>query len=92
MVTINNKQYESREVVVINIFGKEYKLPLMKYLKYKQIKKLMALQNDPENIDSIVDVIADYIPRDVLEELTIDQLGQIMTAWKDTTSEDELKN
>lgn len=92
MIQINDKKYETREVVVVEIFGKQYKLPLMKYLKYKQIKKLMALQKDSQNIDAIIEVMEDYIPASVLEELTIDQLGMIMNAWKDTTSEDELKN
>lgn len=89
MIKINSKNYENKEVIKIEINGKVYSMPLMKYLKYKEIKKLMKLQNTNEDFEILFEVIANYIPRDVLEELSIQQIGQIMNEWKNAeTNED----
>lgn len=88
MITINSKQYETREVIKIEIDGKVYNLPLMKYLKYKTIKKLVALKDSDTDMDAIMDILSTYIPEEVLEELSIAQLTQIIEAWKDVSSED----
>jgi hypothetical protein len=38
-------------------------------------------------MDSINDFLKDYIPEDVLEELTIVQLTEIIKAWNNATQE-----
>ena len=90
MIKINGNNYETNEVIKVEIEDKVYSLPLIKYLPYKLVKKLTKLQ-DEKDIDLVIDVMSQYIPRDVLEELSIMDIGQIMTAWN-TTGENDLKN
>lgn len=87
MIKINDKKYETSEVIKVEINGKVYKLPLVQYLPYKSIKKLTQLQ-DNKDIDLIIEVMSQFIPRDILEELSIVEISQIMNAWNDVNNED----
>lgn len=89
MLKINSNTYENREVIKVEINDKVYSVPLLKYLKYKDIKKLMALKdNAATDVDAVLEIFASYIPLEVLEELSLDQLTQLVTAWKDVNSEE----
>ena len=93
MLTINSNNYDSREVIKVEIDDKVYSIPLMKYLKYKDVKKLMALKDNATDVDAVLEIFASYIPLDVLEELSLSQLTQLVTAWKDVNAEEmELGN
>ena len=89
MLKINSNTYENREVIKVEINDQVYSIPLLKYLKYKDVKKLMALKdNAATDVDAVLEIFASYIPLEVLEELSLDQLTQLVTAWKDVNSEE----
>lgn len=78
MFKVNNKVFDKEvEVIEVAINKKTYTVPLAKYLPYKAIKKL----RNKNDLDSIIDVLAQYIPMEVLEELTVQQLTAIIEAW-----------
>jgi hypothetical protein len=78
MFKVNNKVFDKEvEVIEVAINKKTYTVPLAKYLPYKAIKKL----RNKNDLDSIIDVLAQYIPMEVLEELTVQQLTTIIEAW-----------
>ena len=78
MFKVNDKVFDKEvEVIEVAIGKKTYTVPLAKYLPYKAIKKL----RNKNDLDSIVDVLAQYIPMEVLDELTVQQLTAIIEAW-----------
>lgn len=78
MFKVNDKVFDKEvEVIEVAIGKKTYTVPLAKYLPYKAIKKL----RNKNDLDSIVDVLAQYIPMEVLEELTVQQLTAIIETW-----------
>lgn len=78
MFKVNDKVFDKEvEVIEVAINKKTYTVPLAKYLPYKAIKKL----RNKNDLDSIVDVLAQYIPMEVLDELTVQQLTAIIEAW-----------
>jgi len=78
MFKVNDKVFDKEvEVIEVAISKKTYTVPLAKYLPYKAIKKL----RNKNDLDSIVEVLAQYIPMEVLEELTVQQLTAIIEAW-----------
>lgn len=87
MLTLDNKNKEI-EVIEVAIGKKTYKLPLAKYLPYKAIKKL----RNKNDLDSILEVISEYIPMDILENLTVDEIGQIITVWGNTSKDSNEEN
>ena len=66
---------KERKVLKINIGEESYSLPLLGSLTVKEASRL-----DTE--DGTVAFIHDYIPKDVLDALTIDDLNTIIRAWK----------
>lgn len=80
MINIENKN--NIEVVEVAIGKKTYKIPLAKYLPYKAIKQL---RNNNKDLDAIIDILSNYIPIEVLEELTMQQISQIIEAWGDAS-------
>lgn len=84
MISIENKN--NIEVVEVAIGKKTYKIPLAKYLPYKAIKQL---RNNNKDLDAIIDILSNYIPMEVLEELTMMQITQILEAWGDASKDDD---
>ena len=69
------KQIDSLEVK----YGDEsYMIPLGNHLPLKRIK---ALKTD----DDIIDFLAKYMPKKVVESLTVSQFSEIMKAWGEET-------
>lgn len=85
MITINKTK--DIEVIEVAIGKKTYKIPLAKYLPYKAIKKLRSKEEN--NLDSIIEILSDFIPIDVLENLTMQQITQILEAWSDASQDNE---
>lgn len=88
MLKINSKMYETKEVIKVEINEKVYSIPLMKYLKYKDIKKLMALNNGSGDMDMIIEIFSKYIPQEVLEDLSLNDLMNLVMVWKNVNDED----
>lgn len=85
MITIDKTK--DIEVIEVAIGKKTYKIPLAKYLPYKAIKKLR--NKEENNLDSIIEILSDFIPIDVLENLTMQQITQILEAWSDASQDNE---
>lgn len=83
---INIESKNNIEVVEVAIGKKTYKIPLAKYLPYKAIKQL---RNNNKDLDAIIDILSNYIPMEVLEELTMQQITQILEAWGDASKDDD---
>jgi DNA integrity scanning protein DisA with diadenylate cyclase activity len=87
MININNTK--DVEVVEVAIGKKTYKIPLAKYLPYKAIKKM----RNTKDVDAIIEILSTYIPMEVLDELTLQQITQIIEAWGGaSTDEDDEEN
>ena len=86
MIKINGKKYETTEVIKVEIENKTYSLPLMKHLKYKTLKKLLSMKDESaDDLEMIIEVLGEYIPNEVLEELSVAEITQIITTWKDVS-------
>jgi len=72
-ITVGNSK--ERKVLKINIGEESYSLPLLGSLTMKEAKRL-----DTE--EGTVAFVNDYIPGDVLETLTVDDVNAIIKAWK----------
>ena len=79
ILNLNDKAVEV-EVLEVNIGEATYKIPLGSNMTMKQVKSI-------QQMDSINDFLKDYIPEEVLEELTIVQLTEIIKAWNNATQE-----
>ncbi len=77
VLNLNNKAVEV-EVLEVNIGEATYKIPLGSNMTMKQVKSIQSME-------SINDFLKDYIPEEVLEELTIIQLTEIIKAWNNAT-------
>lgn len=77
MVDLSNKQHAATLEVK---YGEEtYAIPLGGSLTHKQLKRL---RNDDEEI---IAFLGQYMPKKVVEELTLDSLIAIMKAWREET-------
>lgn len=85
MITIDKTN--NIEVIEVAIGKKTYKIPLAKYLPYKAIKKLR--NKDESNADSIIEILSEFIPMDVLDELTMQQISQILEAWSNASTDED---
>ena len=83
---INIESKNNIEVVEVAIGKKTYKIPLAKYLPYKAIKQL---RNNNKDLDAIINILSTYIPMEVLDELTMQQITQILEAWGDASKDDD---
>ena len=75
----------------IPICGKEYKIPLAKNIKVKQIKKMSAAAKagEFEMLDFMIDFFSQYVPESVIDELEQDELIQLFNLWKAANEEGE---
>lgn len=85
MITIDKTN--NIEVIEVAIGKKTYKIPLAKYLPYKAIKKLR--NKDESNADSIIEILSEFIPMEVLDELTMQQISQILEAWSNASTDED---
>lgn len=85
MITIDKTK--DIEVIEVAIGKKTYKIPLAKYLPYKAIKKLRS--KDESNADSIIEILSEFIPMEVLDELTMQQISQILEAWSNSSTDED---
>ena len=74
-ISLNDKPIE---VLDIEIGDKTYKIPLGSSLP---LKKAKAIKDE----DSVMEFLRDYMPEEVVENLTIAQLAQIMNVWSEET-------
>lgn len=66
------------EVLAVNIEGKVYNIPLGTSLKRKELAKL---NKDEE----VLKFFENYLGKDLMDDLTIGEIKQIITAWSEAT-------
>lgn len=66
------------EVLAVNIEGKTYNVPLGTSLKRKELAKL---NKDEE----VLKFFENYLGKDLMDDLTIGEIKQIITAWSEAT-------
>ena len=78
-----NQEKKEKNHILIMINGKTYNLPFMKDCSVKKIKEVKQLSNIGEfdTIDYVIDWLSDYIPRQLLEALSLGQLNELISAW-----------
>lgn len=78
------------EVLVVAINDKTYKVPLATSLPYKKAKELVKLAKGDEEsaLDGFVEFFANYIPSEVLDELTMKDLTTLAKAWSGQTEKE----
>lgn len=79
-----NLNHNNKEVIVVTIGEKEYKVPLATSLPYKDIKALVKLakkEDTFEQLDAFIEFFKRYIPSDVIEGLPVSALNQLASAW-----------
>ena len=79
VLDLNDKAVEV-EVLEVKIGEGTYNIPLGNNMTIKKV-------NSIQQADSINDFLKDYIPEEVLDELTIVQLTEIIKAWNKATQE-----
>lgn len=65
---------EKREALAIEYKGKTYNVPLSGSMKRKDLQKL-------KDEDAVMEMFAQYIPMDILEDMTVDEYRQLAEAW-----------
>ena len=78
------------EVLVVRIGDKKYNVPLATSLPYKKAKALVKLAktNEETALDGFVEFFSEYIPSDVLDGLTMNDLTALAKAWTGKTEEE----
>ncbi len=79
-ITLGNKT--KVDVLTVNIGEGSYNIPLAGAIPYAKLK---ALKND----EAIYDFLCEYIPVEVAELLTIDDIKAIFSAWSEATQKAE---
>lgn len=82
-VKLNDKQYDKKDCLEINIGDGKYMMPLANSMPLKTLKKLTK----DADVDTILEVLEAYIPEEVTDELTVADLRQIFEAWSDASKE-----
>lgn len=78
------------EVLVVKIGDKTFKIPLATSLPYKKAKALVKLAKADEEsaLDGFLEFFSQYIPSEVLDELTMRDLTTLAKAWSGQTEKE----
>jgi hypothetical protein len=78
MAEVIIKKREQTEVLKATIGKETYSIPLATNLPYMKLK---AMRTD----DKVIEFFKEYIPEEVFNELTTNELMQLVKAWNDAT-------
>lgn len=78
------------EVLKVTIGEKTYSIPLATSLPYKKVKALIKLSKEKpeEQVDAFVEFFAQYIDREVLDELPMSSLTELAKAWSNANGDE----
>ena len=76
--------HKTIEVLKVDIEGMTYSIPLGTSLKVKEYRKLKKIGNDEEGM---FDFLAKYLGKEVVEELSLQDITAIFNAWAAATKE-----
>lgn len=81
----SDKQYLN-----VTIEGKDYKIPLSRSLKIKEVRKLISItkmDDSIEQFDLMAEFFGAHIGADVVDDLTTAELTELMELWKQANEE-----
>jgi hypothetical protein len=79
-----------KQYLNVTIEGKEYKMPLSRSLKVKEIRKLKSItkmDDSMEQFDLMAEFFGAYIGADVVDDLTTAELTELIDLWKQANEE-----
>lgn len=76
-VKLDNKQYDTKDCLEINVGGKKYMMPLASSMPLKVLKKLTK----DADVETIFEILSKYIPEEVLDEFSVADVKAIFEAW-----------
>lgn len=76
-VKLNDKQYDKKDCLAISIGDNTYNMPLANCMPLKVLKRLTK----DADVEVIVDILSNYIPVEVVDELSVTDIRQIFEAW-----------
>lgn len=76
-VKLNNKQYDAKDCLEIRIGEKTYNMPLANCMPLKILKKLTK----DADVETILEILNNYIPEKVTDELSVVDVRNIFEAW-----------
>lgn len=85
MPNLNLNDNKTIEVLAVNIGENTYNIPLGNCLKVKDYRRLKGLKAEDE--EEIFAFVAQYIPEDIMNELTLGDITAIFKAWSKATQD-----
>jgi len=82
-VKLNNKQYDAKDCLEIRIGEKKYNMPLANCMPLKILKKLTK----DADVETILEILNNYIPEEVTDELSVVDVRNIFEAWGSASKE-----
>ena len=82
MAEVIIKRKDKIEVLKATIGDKTYSIPLASSLPYVKLK---AMRTD----DKVIEFFKEHIPEEVFNELTTDEIMQLVKAWNDATQAEQ---
>ena len=82
-VNLNNKHYDKKDCLAINVGDKTYHMPLATNMPLKILKRLTK----DADVTEVVDVLSNYIPIEVVDEFSASDVKQIFEAWGAASNE-----
>ena len=79
--TLDNKNKKTADVLKVNIGNDTYSIPLAGALSIKELKMTQTTMG-------VIDFFEKYIPEDVFDTLTVDDLNEIVGAWFKATQDE----
>ena len=75
--------------LVIEINNKDYRIPLAKTLKVKEVKKLFkyAEMDETSQVEFLTDFLGSYISPEIVEDMTVEDLFEIFSLWTKANTE-----
>lgn len=82
-VKLNDRQYDKKDCLEITIGDKKYMMPLANCMPLKVLKKLTK----DADVEVIIDVLGNYIPEDIIDEMSVTDVKAIFEAWGEASKE-----
>jgi hypothetical protein len=79
-----------KQYLNVTIEGKDYKIPLSRSLKIKEVRKLISItkmDDSIEQIDLMAEFFGAHIGADVVDDLTTAELTELMELWEQASEE-----
>ena len=73
-----------KEVLKVNIGDRSFSIPLGSSLPFEKMVE-MTKSKGSDRLQLMFNLLAEYIPEDIMKMLTMGEVSQILTAWTEET-------